>query len=248
MNRLSELSTRAPSDMDKKETKQRTAELLDELKELQNLLYAENKHSVLIILQGMDASGKDGAIREVFSGCNPQGVSVVSFKAPTELELSHDFLWRIHRNAPSRGMISVFNRSHYEDVLVTRVHKWCDDETARKRFDAINRFEDLLVLHNSRHMFKVYLHISKQEKKERLDERLEDERKKWKYNKKDKEEAKLWDRYMLMYEDVFEYCDNVPWTLVPADQNWYKEYLIAKTLVDGLKALDMKYPQVKEIP
>ncbi len=248
MNRLSELSTRAPSDMDKKETKQRTAELLDELKELQNLLYAENKHSVLIILQGMDASGKDGAIREVFSGCNPQGVSVVSFKAPTELELSHDFLWRIHRNAPSRGMISVFNRSHYEDVLVTRVHKWCDDETARKRFDAINRFEDLLVLHNSTLIFKFYLHISKDEQKERLDERLEDERKKWKYNKKDKEEAKLWDRYMLMYEDVFEYCDNVPWTLVPADQNWYKEYLIAKTLVDGLKALDMKYPQVKEIP
>ena len=234
--------------MDKKETKQRTAELLDELKELQNLLYAENKHSVLIILQGMDASGKDGAIREVFSGCNPQGVSVVSFKAPTELELSHDFLWRIHRNAPSRGMISVFNRSHYEDVLVTRVHKWCDDETARKRFDAINRFEDLLVLHNSTLIFKFYLHISKDEQKERLDERLEDERKKWKYNKKDKEEAKLWDRYMLMYEDVFEYCDNVPWTLVPADQNWYKEYLIAKTLVDGLKALDMKYPQVKEIP
>ena len=248
MNRLSELSTRAPSDMDKKETKQRTAELLDELKELQNLLYAENKHSVLIILQGMDASGKDGAIREVFSGCNPQGVSVVSFKAPTELELSHDFLWRIHRNAPSRGMISVFNRSHYEDVLVTRVHKWCDDETARKRFDAINRFEDLLVLHNSTLIFNFYLHISKDEQKERLDERLEDERKKWKYNKKDKEEAKLWDRYMLMYEDVFEYCDNVPWTLVPADQNWYKEYLIAKTLVDGLKALDMKYPQVKEIP
>ena len=248
MNRLSELSTRAPSDMDKKETKQRTAELLDELKELQNLLYAENKHSVLIILQGMDASGKDGAIREVFSGCNPQGVSVVSFKAPTELELSHDFLWRIHRNAPSKGMISVFNRSHYEDVLVTRVHKWCDDETARKRFDAINRFEDLLVLHNSTLIFKFYLHISKDEQKERLDERLEDERKKWKYNKKDKEEAKLWDRYMLMYEDVFEYCDNVPWTLVPADQNWYKEYLIAKTLVDGLKALDMKYPQVKEIP
>ena len=248
MNRLSELSTRAPSDMDKKETKQRTAELLDELKELQNLLYAENKHSVLIILQGMDASGKDGAIREVFSGCNPQGVSVVSFKAPTELELSHDFLWRIHRNAPSRGMISVFNRSHYEDVLVTRVHKWCDDETARKRFDAINRFEDLLVLHNSTLIFKFYLHISKDEQKERLDERLEDERKKWKYNKKDKEEAKLWDRYMLMYEDVFEYCDNVPWTLVPADQNWYKEYLIAKTLVDGLKALHMKYPQVKEIP
>lgn len=243
MNRLNELSTRAPGDMDKKETKQRTAELLEELQELQNLLYAESKHSVLIILQGMDASGKDGAIREVFSGCNPQGVSVVSFKVPTDLEKSHDFLWRIHQHTPSKGMIQIFNRSHYEDVLVTRVHGWCNDETALQRFDAINHFEELLMLHNSTSIFKFYLHISPEEQMERLNERLEDERKKWKYNQKDHKEASLWDQYRKMYEDVFEHCSVVPWTLVPADQNWYKEYLIAKTLVDGLKELKMKYPQ-----
>lgn len=233
--------------MDKKETKQRTAELLEELRDLQNLLYAENKHSILIILQGMDASGKDGAIRQVFSGCNPQGVSVISFKVPTELELSHDFIWRIHRHAPAKRMIQVYNRSHYEDVLVTRVHGWCDDATAQKRFDAINNFEELLVLHNSTQIFKFYLHISRDEQKERLEERMEDERKKWKYNKKDQAEAKLWDQYIKMYEDVFEHCNIIPWTIVPADQNWYKEYLIAKTLVEGLKGLNMKYPQPEEL-
>lgn len=247
MNRLKELSARAPADMDKKETKERTAELLEELKELQNVLYAESKHAVLIILQGLDASGKDGAIREVFSGCNPQGVSVVSFKVPTELEKNHDFLWRIHQHAPVKGMIQVFNRSQYEDVLVTRVHGWCNDATALQRFDAINHFEELLMLHNSTTIFKFYLHISPEEQQERLGERLKDDRKKWKYNKRDHEEAKLWDQYMQVYEDVFEHCSLVPWTIVPSDQNWYKEYLIAKTLVDGLKDLDMKYPQPDEI-
>ncbi|MGZ5286565.1 MAG: PPK2 family polyphosphate kinase [Flavisolibacter sp.] len=243
MNQLKEISTRAPGELDKKEIKQRTVELLEELKELQNVLYAESKHAILIILQGKDASGKDGAIREVFSGCNPQGVSVVSFKVPTEEELSHDFLWRIHRHTPAKGQIQIFNRSHYEDVLVTRVHGWCDDTTAEKRFVAINAFESLLLLHNNTTILKFYLHISREEQEERLQERIENEEKKWKYNKKDKEEAQLWDRYREMYEDVFEHCNVVPWTIVPADQNWYKEYLIAKTLVDSMKALNMKYPQ-----
>src|SRR5918993_5936222 len=133
MSMLSEISTKAPKEFDKKETKELTANYLLELDELQNLLYAENKHSVLIVLQGLDARGKDGAIRKVFGQMNPQGVRVQSFKAPTEEELAHDFLWRIHQHTPEKGMIQIFNRSHYEDVLVTRVHKWCDDKTAQKR-------------------------------------------------------------------------------------------------------------------
>jgi PPK2 family polyphosphate:nucleotide phosphotransferase len=246
MNRLSELSTRAPKDLDKKETKAETEKLLGQLNELQNLLYAERKRAVLIILQGMDASGKDGAIKKVFSQLNPQGVSVTPFKVPTEEEINHDFLWRIHQHTPAKGMIQVFNRSHYEDVLITRVHGWCDDKTAEMRFDAINNFEELLTLHNNTLIFKFYLHISPEEQQERFKERVDDDTKHWKYNEKDFEEAKHWDQYMLMYEDVFENCSVVPWTIVPADQNWYKEYLIAKTLVTSLKELDMKYPKLNE--
>jgi PPK2 family polyphosphate:nucleotide phosphotransferase len=245
MNTLSEVSTKAPKEFDKKETKELTAKLLVELDELQNLLYAESKHSILIVLQGLDASGKDGAIRKVFGQMNPQGVRVQSFKAPTEEELAHDFLWRIHRYAPEKGMIQIFNRSHYEDVLVTRVHGWCDDTTAARRFDAINNFEELLTLHNNTQILKFYLHISQDEQKERLEERVKDPTKEWKYNAKDKEEAKLWDKYMEMYEDIFVNCSVMPWVVVPADQNWYKEYLLAKTLVDSLKGLDMKYPDLK---
>jgi PPK2 family polyphosphate:nucleotide phosphotransferase len=246
MKHLNEISTRAPNELDKKEIKLKTEKLQEELDGLQNLLYAEGKHSLLIILQGLDASGKDGAIRKVFSNINPQGISVTSFKVPTDEEKAHDFLWRIHHHSPLKGMIQIFNRSHYEDVLITRVHKWCDDETAKKRFNAINDFEKLLQDHNDTVILKFYLHISKEEQQERLQERLEDDTKKWKYNPKDKEESKLWDQYMKMYEDVFENCDKVPWTIIPADQNWYKEYLISKSIVDALKKLDMKYPELNE--
>src|SRR5437879_189933 len=143
-DKLSKVSTKAPKDFDKQKTKEKTATILDRLDELQNLLYAEGKHSLLVILQGMDASGKDGAIRKVFGPLNTQGVNVKSFKPPTPEELSHDFLWRIHQHAPAKGMIQIFNRSHYEDIVITRVHKWCDDETAKKRMKAINSFESLL--------------------------------------------------------------------------------------------------------
>lgn len=246
MHRLSSISTRAPKDVDKKTVKEETVKLLEQLNELQNLLYAERKHSVLIILQGLDASGKDGVIRNVLGRMNPQGVKVQSFKAPSDEELNHDFLWRIHEHVPAKGMIQIFNRSHYEDVLITRVHKWCDDETARKRFDAINQFEELLMLHNSTQILKFYLHISQEEQQERLKERIDNPTKNWKYNPNDKKEAKHWDDYMQVYEDVFEHCSVVPWTIVPADQNWYKENLIAKKLVETLNALDMKFPSLKE--
>lgn len=244
--KLSELSTRAPKDMDKTVTKEKTERLVKELDELQNLLFAEGKHSILVVIQGMDGSGKDGVIRNVLGNMNPQGVTVQSFKAPTAKELSYDFLWRIHQHAPAKGMIQVFNRSHYEDILVTRVHKWCDDETARKRINAINDFEKLLQEHNNTHILKFYLHISPEEQHERLSERMKDPAKMWKYNEKDFEEAKLWNTYMEMYEDCFTNCDQPAWTIVPADQNWYKEYLIASQLHGLLSNLNMQFPGLKK--
>ena len=243
---LKEISTRAPKDLNKSDTKERTLAILDELDDLQNLLYAEGKHSILIVIQGMDASGKDGLIRNVLGNMNPQGVSVVSFKAPTPEELSHDFLWRIHRHTPARGMIQVFNRSHYEDIIVTRVHKWCDDKTAHKRMKAINDFESLLQEHNSTQIVKFYLHISPEEQQERLDERLKDPAKMWKYNEKDFEEAKLWDEYIKMFEECFDNCNNPDWHIIPSDQNWYKEYMVANALKETLKKLNMQYPGIKK--
>jgi len=243
---LSKIDTRAPKDMEKQETKEKTAKLVSELDELQNLLFAEGKHSLLVVIQGMDASGKDGVVRNVFSNMNPMGVMVKSWKAPTPEELSHDFLWRIHQHTPGKGMVQIFNRSHYEDILITRVHKWCNDDTALKRMRAINHFESLLEEHNNTHILKFYLHISKEEQKERLDERTHDPSKMWKYNANDYEESKLWNIYMQMYEECFENCNQPPWIIVPADQNWYKEYLIASTVHSLLTNLKMQYPGLKK--
>jgi PPK2 family polyphosphate:nucleotide phosphotransferase len=244
--RLNKISTKAPKQFNKEKTKAKTALVLKELTELQNLLYAESKHSLLIVIQGMDASGKDGLIREVFGVMNPQGVQVESFKAPTAKELSHDFLWRIHMHAPSKGMIQVFNRSHYEDILITRVHKWCEDELAIKRMKAINDFEEMLEVHNNTHILKFYLHISPEEQNQRLLERLEDKTKQWKYNEQDLVEAKLWDQYMRVYEDCFNKCNKVPWHIIPSDQNWYKEYLVAQAILETLKKLKMRFPGLKK--
>jgi PPK2 family polyphosphate:nucleotide phosphotransferase len=243
---LAQIDTRAPEDFDKKEIKKKTQAILSELDELQNLLFAESKHSILIVLQGMDGSGKDGVIKNVFTSMNPQGVNVKSFKVPTEEEASHDFLWRVHQHAPAKGMIQVFNRSHYEDILVTRVHKWCDDTTAKKRMKAINDFEELLQEHNHTQILKFYLHISPEEQQKRLSERIKDPAKMWKYNEKDFEEARLWNTYMQMYEECFANCNDVPWIIVQSDQNWYKEFIIAKNLYDLLKSLNMKYPGLKK--
>lgn len=243
---LSKISTKAPKNFDKEKTKAITAKLLEELDELQNLLFAENKHSVLVVIQGMDASGKDGVVKNIFGTLNPQGVLVKSYKAPTSEELSHDFLWRIHQHSPAKGMIQIFNRSHYEDILITRVHKWCDDKTAKLRMNAINAFEDLIVTHNNTHILKFYLHISKEEQAERLEERIKEPRKQWKYNANDFAESKLWKEYMNAYEDCFNTCNKQPWTIVPADQNWYKEYIIASELHQLLTSLKMQYPGIKK--
>lgn len=243
---LKDIDTRAPKEVDKRETKENTLAILDELDDLQNLLFAEHKHSVLVILQGMDGSGKDGVVKNVFTHMNPQGVNVKSFKVPTEEELAHDFLWRVHQHSPSKGMIQIFNRSHYEDILITRVHKWCDDKTAKKRMKAINDFEDLLQKHDNTHILKFYLHISPEEQQERLTERMSDPAKMWKYNEHDFDEAKLWDEYMKMYEDCFNNCDSPPWIIVPADQNWYKEFIVASELHKLLKGLKMQFPGLKQ--
>jgi PPK2 family polyphosphate:nucleotide phosphotransferase len=244
--KLSEISTRAPKDVNKEQIKSKTRKILDELDELQNLLYAESKHSILIVIQGLDGSGKDGVIKNVFGQLNPQGVAVRSYKVPTPEECAHDFLWRIHMHTPAKGMIQIFNRSHYEDILVTRVHGWCDDKTAKKRMKAINDFEELLQNHNATQILKFYLHVSAGEQQERLQERMHDPSKMWKYNEKDFEEAKLRDIYIEAYEDCFRNCDLVPWDIVPSDQNWYKEYYFADRLYKTLSGLNMKYPGLKK--
>ena len=243
---LKNIDTRAPKQLDKEKIKKETVDILSRLDELQNLLYAEARHSLLVVMQGIDASGKDGVIRNVFGKLNPQGVEVKSFKVPTAEEAAHDFLWRVHQHAPAKGIIQIFNRSHYEDVLVTRVHKWIDDETAKKRMDAINNFEKLLKQHNNTAILKFYLHVSQEEQLKRLNERIRDPKKQWKYNENDFSEARLWQVYMEMYEDCFEHCDDIPWIVVPSDQNWYKEYTIAAKILETLTSFDMKYPGFKK--
>jgi PPK2 family polyphosphate:nucleotide phosphotransferase len=244
---LAKLPSRAPSDFHKETTLRETKRIRQEMIDLQNRLYAENQRSVLVILQGMDASGKDGLIRRVFSGINPQGVRVHSFKEPTELELAHDFLWRVHQQVPPKGMIHVFNRSHYEDVLVTRVAGLVSNEEAKRRFTAINNFEKLLQQAGTT-VLKFYLHVSEKEQRERLLERVTDPEKRWKYEAGDEDKAKQWPAYRAVYEDVFEHCNPsaCPWHLVPADQNWYKAYVVARTLRDALVKLDPQYPASKE--
>jgi PPK2 family polyphosphate:nucleotide phosphotransferase len=245
--KLKDISTTPPASVRKGTYKARLQKILAELDELQNLLYAESKHSILIIIQGMDAAGKDGLTRDVFTSMNPQGVTVTSFKEPTPEELAHDFLWRIHKHAPARGMIQIFNRSQYEDILVTRVHCLIDDKTAKKRMAAINDFERLLVEHNNTHILKFYLHISHEEQRSRLAERMEKPQKMWKYNADDIVESALWDEYMKCYEEAIDNCNDVPWQIIPADKNWYKSYLVAKALRDLLVSLNMKYPGLKKV-
>ncbi|UOG74865.1 polyphosphate kinase [Hymenobacter tibetensis] len=244
---LAKLPSRAPAEFHKTATLRQMKSVKQELIALQDRLYAENKRSILVVLQGMDASGKDGLIRRVFSGLNPQGVRVHSFKEPTELELAHDFLWRVHQQTPPKGMIHVFNRSHYEDVLVTRVQGLITPEEARRRFVAINNFEKLLQQAGTT-VLKFYLHVSEKEQRERLEERVTDPEKRWKYEAGDEDKAKQWPAYRAVYEDVFEHCNpaTCPWQLVPADQNWYKAFAVAKTLHDTLVELDPQYPSSKD--
>lgn len=234
-------------DGDKETAEKETAKFLDQLDDLQELLYAEHKHKVLIVLQAMDTGGKDGVIRHVFRGVNPQGVRVASFKAPTQPELDHDFLWRIHAQTPGRGEIVIFNRSHYEDVLVVRVHHLVPDKVWRRRYDAINNFEKNLADEGTT-ILKFYLNIDQEEQKRRLQDRLDDPTKHWKFNPDDLSERKLWADYMRAYEDVLSETSRpwAPWYIVPANRKWYRNVVLSRVIVETLKALKMAYPPARE--
>jgi PPK2 family polyphosphate:nucleotide phosphotransferase len=217
------------------------------LRHLQELLYAQGKHKLLIVLQAMDTGGKDGVIRHVFRGVNPQGVKVASFKVPTAEELAHDYLWRIHKHTPGRGEVAIYNRSHYEDVLVVRVHELVPPEVWQRRYDHINAFERLLADEGTT-ILKFYLHISREEQRERLQSRLDDPEKQWKFNVGDLKDRALWGDFTAAYEDVLSKTSTqwAPWYVIPADRKWYRNLAIATLLVETLHNLDMAYPQPKD--
>jgi PPK2 family polyphosphate:nucleotide phosphotransferase len=232
---------------DKDDAEERLDKLNDELEQLQELLFAEHKHKLLVVLQGMDTSGKDGVIRHVFEGVNPQGVRVASFKVPTPIELDHDYLWRVHQQMPARGEIVIFNRSHYEDVLVVRVHSLVPAEVWSRRYAQINEFERMLAEEGTT-ILKFYLHIDLAEQKERFLARLEDPHKRWKFRLGDVEERRKWPDYMKAYQDVLSKTSTewAPWYIVPANRKWYRNLVIAEIMADALKGLKMRYPQPEE--
>jgi PPK2 family polyphosphate:nucleotide phosphotransferase len=232
---------------DKNEAEQKLQKLNTELEALQELLFAEAKHKVLIVLQGMDTSGKDGVIRHVFEGVNPQGVRVAAFKVPTAPELARDYLWRVHQQVPARGEMVIFNRSQYEDVLVVRVHNLVPPETWKKRYDQINEFEQTLVEEGTT-ILKFFLHIDAEEQRQRLLARLDEPAKRWKFNPGDLKERQLWAEYQKAYEVVLSKTsqDIAPWIIVPANRKWYRDLIISSALVDTLKDLKMEYPQPAE--
>jgi PPK2 family polyphosphate:nucleotide phosphotransferase len=222
-------------------------ELNQRLEALQELLYAEHRHRLLIVLQATDTGGKDGTIRHVFEGVNPQGVKVANFKKPTPQELDHDYLWRVHPHVPGNGEISIFNRSHYEDVLVVRVHELVPREVWSRRYAQINDFERLLAEEGST-ILKFFLHIDKQEQKERLQARLDDPSKRWKFNPDDLAERELWPAYIAAYEEVLSRTSTTwaPWYIVPANRKWYRNLVVAGVIVQALEKLDMSYPDRQE--
>ncbi len=234
--KLADIPTNSDGGLSEEEAKARTAKLQSHLEDLQEMLYAAGQQGVLIVLQGRDTSGKDGTIRHLSNSLNVQHANVASFKQPTPLELKHDFLWRVHPNVPARGMISIFNRSHYEDVLAVRVHDLVPKKVWKQRFDMINDFERL-VASNDTIILKFVLHISKDEQEQRLLAREADPDKSWKLSAGDWKERELWDKYTEAYEDVLEKCstDDAPWLVVPADHKWYRDLCITQAIVDALE-------------
>ena len=231
----------------KAEAREKLLELTERLEVLQEMLYAEHKQKILVVLQGMDTSGKDGVIRHVFEGVNPQGVQVASFKVPTQLELDHDYLWRVHQRVPGKGEIVIFNRSHYEDVLVVRVHELVPPEVWKHRYDQINAFEKMLAEEGVT-ILKFFLHISPEEQKQRLIERLQTPDKQWKFRVGDLKERSRWGEYARAYEDVLSKTSTrwAPWYIVPADRKWYRNLVISSILVRTLEKLEIAYPPPEE--
>lgn len=244
---VADLERRDPRDTlglpGKEDAKEQLATLLEELSSLQVRLYAEGKRSVLLVLQGLDASGKDGTIRRVFTGVNPQGCRVTSFKAPTPAELAHDFLWRVHAECPARGMIGVFNRSHYEDVVTVRVLGLAPEEVWRRRPERIVEFERLLAEEGTT-VLKCFLHVSAEEQRERLSERLSNSAKRWKFDPKDEETNRRFGEFTAAYEEVLTATSTewAPWYVIPADRNWVRNLAVATVLVESLRLLDPQFP------
>ncbi|MBD98800.1 MAG: polyphosphate kinase [Verrucomicrobia bacterium] len=244
MKKLIEISAMPPNYLTKKECKEQLTVFHKQLFKLQNRFYADGRFGMLIILQGMDTSGKDGTIRHVMSCINPMGLQVKSFKKPTEEEQQHDFLWRVYPHIPAKSMIQVFNRSYFEDILVPSVNNTINEERINHRYKLINQIEEHL-LKNDIHVIKFFLHISKEEQAERIRERLTEPHKRWKYDVEDKNAAKKWNDYEKIYDQIISDCTHVPWNIIPADKRWYRNYKVAKTLVEYLEKLNLKYPQPK---
>lgn len=243
MIRLQDIPTRAPEGLEKEDIKRKTARLCRRIGDLQHIMYAEKKHNLLVVFQGMDASGKDGATRKVFACCNPTGINAYPFRKPTDEEFDHDFLWRISKRAPAKGMIQVFIRSHYEDILVQRVHQWIDDERVSARIKAINEWEHLIRKDNNTTILKFYMHLSYDRQKEKLQERIDTPEKYWKHNPADWKEREHWEKYMFCYEDAINRSE-VPWYIAPVDQRWYRDYFIAEKVMSTLESMDLTLPGI----
>ncbi len=244
--KLADWPTEERGGMDKDAARARIEKAVEEISSWQYRLYSENRRALLIVLQAMDAGGKDGVIRRVMSALNPQGCRVTSFKAPSAVELAHDFLWRVHAATPAKGEIGIFNRSHYEDVLIARVRNLAPKAVWKKRYRQINDFERLLS-ENGVAILKFYLHISKEEQRERLQERLRDPTKHWKADPADLEERRLWDDYRAAYEDAIERCGTpwAPWHIIPADRKWYRDFAVSEIILETLRRMRPQFPPPK---
>lgn len=241
---LKHTSTLPPEGFTKDQCKNDLSSLRDELFELQNVFYADGRYGLLIVIQGMDSSGKDGIIRHVMTAMNPMGLQVKAFKKPTEEELKHDFLWRVYPHLPERGMIQVFNRSYYEDLIVPEIMNSLPEDRIKHRWKLIKELEDHLERNNI-HVLKFFLHISKEEQMDRIKERLTLPRKRWKYTDADMVAANKWDEYAELYSSLLVENDQIPWHVIPADKRWYRNYAVAKVVTDHFKKLDVKYPELK---
>lgn len=247
--RLSKITTRGRDYCDNRNAaEEEFCKLREQFIRMQAQLYAEGKQKLLIVLQAMDAGGKDSTIRKMCQGVNPQGVEVKSFKKPSSEELAHDFLWRIHKAVPPTGMIGIFNRSHYEDVLVVRVHDIVPEAVWRPRYELINQFEQHLTSSGTT-VLKFFLHISKAEQKERFQDRLDNPDKHWKFDVDDLNKRALWDDYQEAFEDMVNHCttDAVPWYVIPADQKWYRNVAIMRVIIDTLKQMDPQFPESNDL-
>ncbi len=243
--RIAKRATDETFGVDKEQAEEAAVKHIEKLQTLHELLYAENQRSLLIVLQGMDAAGKDGTIKHVMSGVNPSGCSVTAFKQPSSTELAHDFLWRIHAAVPGKGTIGIFNRSAYEDVLIARVHKLVPKSVWEKRYGQINEFEKILA-ENGVHILKFFLHISSKEQKKRFEARVADPAKNWKASAADFKEREYWDEYQKAYEDAISKCDTdyAPWFVIPADHKWFRDYAVGQVIIETLEGLKMSFPKV----